>query len=120
MPIEPIAKIRIRAIGTSATCPSTWTPKISQPGPERDHGERGERREGGDERREDVEHVDGRAGEEALLPDELHHVGDRLQEPERAGAVRPVAELHPPHHLPLGQRQIGEGADDEVDDDHAT
>ena len=33
MPIEPIAKIRIRAIGTSATWPSTWVPTISQPGP---------------------------------------------------------------------------------------
>ncbi len=33
MPTEPIAKIRISAIGTSATSPSTWTPPISQPGP---------------------------------------------------------------------------------------
>ena len=33
MPIEPIAKIRIRAIGTSEIWPSTWMPKISQPGP---------------------------------------------------------------------------------------
>ena len=86
---------------------------------ERDHRERRQRGEGGDARREDVEDVDGGAGEEALLPDQLHQVGDRLQEPERAGPVRAVAELHPAHHLALGQRQVREGGHDEVDDDHA-
>ena len=92
-------------------------------GAERDHRERRERREGGDERREDVEHVDGARREEALLADELHQVGDRLQQAEGAGAVRPVAELHAAHDLALGERQVGEADHDEVDDherlDHA-
>ena len=48
---------------------------------------------------------------------QLEEVGDRLQEAVRAGAVRPVAELHPRHHLPLGERQVGERHHDEVDHD---
>ena len=85
--------------------------------PPRDHRERAERRERGQERREDVEHVDRGGGEEALLADQLDEVGDRLQEPVGAGAVRAVAQLHPPHHLPLGERQVREADEDEVDDD---
>ena len=85
--------------------------------PPRDHRERAERRERGQERREDVEHVDRGGGEEALLADQLDEVGDRLQEPVGAGAVRAVAQLHPPHHLALGERQVREADEDEVDDD---
>ena len=57
------------------------------------------------------------AGENASLRIELHEVGDRLQQAERAGAVRAVAELHPAHHLPLDQRQVREEAEQDVDDD---
>src|SRR5262249_6662878 len=77
---------------------------------------RGQRGERGDEGREEVEDVDGRGGEEAFLADQLQQVGDRLQEPERTGTVRAVAELHPPHHLALGKRQGRERDQGDVDD----
>ena len=68
----------------------------------------------------DVEHVDGVGRAEALLVEQLEQVGDRLQEPFGADAVGAVAQLHPPHHLPLGERQVGERDQDEVDHDEAT
>src|SRR5581483_559696 len=92
-------------------------PAVHRPArPPRDEGERGDRGEGGDDRREDVRQLDRRRRRERLLADELDEVGDRLQEAELAGAVRAVAELHPAHQLPLDQRQVGEEAEDDVDD----
>ena len=85
---------------------------------ERDHAERRERGERGDHRRREVEEVDS-AGRRALLADELDEVGDRLEEPERPGAVRPVAELHAAEELALEPGRVGEGDHDEVDDDEA-
>src|SRR5439155_10777178 len=67
-------------------------------------------------RREDVEDIDGAGREEALLPDQLDQVRDRLQEPEGPGAVRPVAELHPAEHLALHPRHVGEREQQQVDD----
>ena len=68
---------------------------------ERDHRERRERREGGDERaRRCRGRRPPRRGRSSPCGS-ASQVGDRLEEPERPGAVRPVAELHPPHHLPL-------------------
>src|SRR6185503_10451860 len=87
-------------------------------GTPRDHREGGHRREGREERPEDVEHVDRSSREEALLADQLDEVGDRLQRPERPDAVRPVAQLHPAHDLALDERQVGEAEQHEVDDDH--
>src|SRR4029079_1869581 len=55
--------------------------------------------------------------EEALLPDQLDEVGDRLQEAVRPDAVRAVAQLHATHDLALGERQIRKRDEDEVDDD---
>src|SRR5581483_4666221 len=71
----------------------------------------------GDDRRDDVGDVDRAGGGEGLLADELDEVGDRLQEAELAGPVGPVAELHPSHHLALDERQVGEQAEEEVDDE---
>src|SRR4029077_19097060 len=68
------------------------------------------------ERREQVQDVDGCSGEEALLANQLDEIGDRLEKTERAGAVRAIAERHPPHRLPLRQRQVREGEEDEVHD----
>src|SRR5205823_14885663 len=76
-------------------------------------GEGGEHRDRG---RDDVGQVDRVRREEALLADELDEVGDRLEAPVRAGAVRPVAELHPPEQLALEERRVREGEHDEVDD----
>src|SRR5207248_10847140 len=42
--------------------------------------------------------------------------GERLEEPVRPGAVRPVAELHPAEELPLEERRVREREHDEVDD----
>ena len=53
---------------------------------------------------------------EALLPDQLHEVGDGLQEPEGPRAVRPVAELHAPEQLALEPGRVRESEQDEVDD----
>src|SRR4029079_16752588 len=83
---------------------------------ERDHAERRERRERGENRRADVEHVDRGGREEALLTDQLHQVGDRLQQAERADAVRAVAELHAREHLALDPGHVGEREHHEVDD----
>ncbi len=94
-------------------------PTVHRPaGPKRDEGEGGDRGEGRDDRREDVRQVDRRLRGERLLADELEEVGDRLEEPELAGAVRSVTELHPPHQLPLDQRQVREEPEEDVDDDH--
>ena len=59
-----------------------------------------------------ISDVDRARREEALLADQLDQVGDRLQEPERARAVRPVAELHPAEQLALEPGRVGEGAHD--------
>ena len=72
--------------------------------------------ERGQHRCADVEDVDRRGREEALLADQLDEVGDRLEEPERAGAVRAVAELHAPEHLALDPGHVGERAEQQVDD----
>jgi hypothetical protein len=85
-------------------------------GAERDDAERGERREHGDDRRDDVRGVDGRRREEALLADQLDEVGDRLQQPEGTGAIRAVAVLHAPEQLAFEPRRVREGEHDEVDD----
>ena len=117
MPSEPIAKIeqqRDREIGDVAVDLVAGDRPARPPG---DHGERAERRERGEERGEDVEDVDRRGREEALLADQLDQVGDRLQQAVRAGPVRAVAELHPPHHLALGEREVRERDEDEVDHD---
>ena len=68
---------------------------------------------------DDVEDVDRGGREEALLPDQLDEVGDRLQQAVGADAVRPVAELHAAHHLALGERQVRERDEHEVDHDEA-
>jgi hypothetical protein len=51
------------------------------------------------------------------LVQELQEIRDRLQHSARAGAVRAVAQLHPPHDLTLGEREVGERDHHEVDDD---
>src|SRR5262249_9649762 len=66
-------------------------PTVDRPAwPPRDEREGGDRREGRDDRREDVRKVDRGRGSERLLADELDEVGDRLQQAELAGAVRAV------------------------------
>ena len=107
-PIEPSAKTRISAIGTSATSPWMYQPLTSQPGPNGITAERGERRERGDDRRDDVRQVARGGREERLLADQLDQVGDRLQEAERAGAVRAVALLQAAEHLAFEPRQVRE------------
>ena len=46
-------------------------------------------------------------GTDDLLEDQLHRVGDRLQQAERADAVRAEADLRPADGLALPQRQVG-------------
>src|SRR5262249_30247330 len=67
--------------------------------------------------REDVRDRDGACRRERLLADELHEVGDRLQQSERACTVRAVAELHAAHDLALRQGEVCEQQQDDVDDD---
>ena len=55
------------------------------------------------------------AREEALLADQLHEVGDRLEQAERTRTVRPVAVLHPAEQLALEPRRVGEGEQEQVD-----
>src|SRR5262249_6323188 len=70
-----------------------------------------------DHRREDVRQLDRARRVEGLLADELDQVGDRLEEAERAGAVRPVAELHPSEGLALEPGRVRERDHHEVDDE---
>ena len=85
--------------------------------PPRDDREREQGGEARHDRREDVRQLVGGGGVESLLADELDQVGDRLEQAERAGAVRAVAELHPSEHLSLEPGRVGEGGHDQVDHD---
>ena len=84
--------------------------------PEGDDAERRDRGEARERGHRDVEHVDRRSGEEALLAQQLDQVGDRLQQPEPARAVGPVALLHSPDQLPLEPGGVGEREQHEVRD----
>src|SRR5436190_1804738 len=70
-------------------------------GAEGDDGERCEGGEPSERRHRDVELVDRRGRVERLLPEQLHEVRDRLEEPERPHSIRTVATLHPAEQLPL-------------------
>jgi hypothetical protein len=67
-------------------------------------GDRGHDR---DQRREREEPPDRGARAELLLGDELDDVGHRLQDPERADAVGPVAVLEAPEQLALDDEHDG-------------
>ncbi len=95
--------MRMSEIGTSTTTPVTSYAADLPDAAEGDDAEGGERREAGDGRGGDVEDVDRRGGREARLAQELDQVGDRLEEPERPGPVRPVAKLHAAEELPLDE-----------------
>ena len=57
----------------------------------------------------DVEALDWpAAGQKLLLADQLHQVGDRLEQSERAGAVRPVAGLDAADELALEPASVRE------------
>ena len=118
MPIEPSAKISSRPIETFATSPLMCQPFTVQPGPNGITANAasavnietiGARMYG---------MLDRARRRERLLAHELHEVGDRLQQAERACAVRAVAQLHASHHLALEPRQVREEHEHEVDDDH--
>ena len=72
------------------------------------------RRERGSKRqhRRDKEQRAARTGrDDDLLEQHLQHVGERLQQSERADAIGPDAHLHPADYLPLGVGQVRDGQD---------
>ena len=66
-----------------------------------------ERRHQDHDRREEIQPLARVRREDDFLEEQLHPVGDRLQQPRRADAVRPQADLHPSDELALPQRQVG-------------
>ena len=89
-------------------------------GPERDDGDGQERGGQRHHRREQVERPVHVVGEDLLLEEELAAVGHRLEQPGGADPVGAEPVLHPRRHLPLGERQVGEQAQEEAhhaDDD---
>src|SRR5204863_7615780 len=70
----------------------------------------------GQHRRHDEDHAVGAARDDGLLVQQLHAVGDRLEESERADDVGPAAQLHGGQHLALGQGQVGYGEQQRDDD----
>ena len=82
MPTAPRAKMRTSPIETFDDPAGDVVAADVPDAAEGDDAERRERREGGDRGHGDVEDVDRADREEALLAQELHEVGDRLQEPE--------------------------------------
>ena len=71
-----------------------------------------------DDRRQVVDRCVGRRRHDVFLHHQLHRVGDRLEQAVRADAVRTDARLHPRGELALEQRDVGDDADDDVQDDH--
>ena len=68
--------------------------------------------------RRDEEQVAARPRrDDDLLEDELEHIGEGLQEPERPYPVGADANLHPADHLALGERQVGNAQDQRHGDD---
>ena len=89
-------------IGGSASCTrvSVAEPRddavvaVAEVAAERDDRPHEERRHEGEERGEPEHDAVGAVGQQVLLEDQLHAVGERLQQAERAGLVRPDAVLH--------------------------
>ena len=77
-------------------------------GPERHHHPGGERRHDGHDRAEEEQALVRRRRDDDLLEDQLHRVGDRLQQAERADPVRAGADLAPADRLALPERQVGD------------
>jgi len=71
--------------------------------PDRHHREDEQRREEGQVRRQLEDEPVGAVGDEVLLEEELHPVGQRLEQPVRAGAVGPDPALHVADDLALEQ-----------------
>ena len=114
-------------IGGSASCTRVCSPnQMTMPSlpsrevaAERDHGPHEERRHEGEERRQPEHEAVGPVGQEVLLEDQLHAVGERLQHAERPGLVGPDPVLHAGDDLALepDHEHRPDEADDE-DDDH--
>ena len=86
-------------------------------GAERDDRERGERGDGGDDRRDREEERVGRLRPQLLLEHQLDDVGERLQRPFEADAVRAAAILDVGAHLPLHPDHEGGRQHQHVEDD---
>ena len=96
-------------IGGSASWTVVWWPNhvddavvaVAEVTAEGDHRPHEEGRHEGEERRQPVDPAVGAVGQEVLLEDQLHAVGERLQETERSRLVRPDAVLHAGDDLAL-------------------
>ena len=75
---------------------------------ERNDGDRDQRQRHRQEGRHQVEELVDVRGDQAFLGNQLHHVGQRLQQSVRAHAVRSHAKLDMRDHLALDPLQIRE------------
>ena len=106
MAIEKCEAYSAWTASNSATV--AWAAGGGDPRAERHHGERQQRRAERDDRGHDEENLVDVAGDDVLLEEHLAAVGDRLEQAERADAVRPEAVLHPRRDPPFEQDQVGD------------
>src|SRR4029077_13604847 len=92
---------------------------VAEVAAQRDDRPHEERRDEGEERGDAEHDAVGARREQVFLEDQLHAVGERLQQAERAGLVRPDPVLHARHDLALvpDHEHRADQADDEDDDD---
>ena len=75
---------------------------------ERNHGDRNQRQHHGHKRRQQIEELVDVRREHAFLGDQLHHVGQRLQQSVRSHAIRTHAQLDVRDHFALDPLQVCE------------
>src|SRR5262245_17313176 len=85
--------------------------------PERVDDQDHHRRNQHDYRRQDVEPFVDRQRDDVLFEDELEQVGEGLQQPLPADAVRPQAVLDDRQHTPFGIYRVGDNEHDEDPED---
>src|SRR5690606_34048598 len=88
------------------------------PSAERNHGPTDQRQNEGQQGREDEHHPVGAGGDPRFLEDQLHAVGDRLQQPEGTDDVGAAPKLYGRDHLALGIGEIGHHQHDRYNDGH--
>src|ERR687897_323544 len=90
---------------------------VAEVAAEWDHRPHDKRRHEREERSHAVHEAIGAVGHEVFLEDQLHAVGERLQDAERSGLVRPDAVLHPGDDLALEPDHEHGGNEPEAEDD---
>ena len=92
----------------SVICIAVVTPPILMIGAERDHGDRDQREQHRDKRRQEIEDLIDMRRQHVFLGKQLDDVGQRLQQSVRTNAPRTDAKLDVRDDLALDPLQIGQ------------